>query len=386
MTGPRIRFFTSAYPKDAEDPAGRFVLEMAVALSTLGHDVSVESASGRCATPGVRVSGFGDASALYAPEGGGAAEQLARGGARRWLAAAGVQAAALARGLATRGRHTVSVGHWLVPSGPAAIAAGGRIVLYAHGSDLALLERLPCGRALAQSLDRRAHTVVAVSADLEARWRQLLGGPGRTEVHVAPMGVSTPCPDPAALERRLDAPLRPHVVVTVGRLVRQKGLDVLVRALAGRKDVTWLAAGEGPERDALAAQAARAGVDLRLLGTLGPGARDALLARGTVFVLPSRSVDGRAEGAPVSLREALVAGRVCIASQVGGVPEQAAAPALVCVPQESPGALRAALDAFLDDAPGRALAQREALEQGRALLWPQVIERHARLVLGPRSA
>jgi glycosyltransferase involved in cell wall biosynthesis len=382
MTAARVRFFTSAYPKDADDPAGRFILEMAVALSSLGHGVHVESASGRCATPGVCVSGFGNGNALYAPQGGGAAEQLARGGARRWLAAAAVQGAALARGLATRGQHTVSVGHWLVPSGPAAVVGGGRVVLYTHGSDLALLERLPGGRALARGLDRSAHALVAVSADLEGRWRALLGGPGRAEVHVAPMGVSPPRPDAEALERRLDAPLRRHVVVTVGRLVRQKGLDVLVRALEGRTDVTWLAAGEGPERQALAAQAGRLGVDLRLLGALGPGARDALLVRGTVFVLPSRGVDGRAEGAPVSLREALVAGRVCIASRVGGVPEQAAAPALVCVPPESPEALRAALDAVLDDASARALAERAAREEGRALLWSQVIERHARLVLG----
>jgi glycosyltransferase involved in cell wall biosynthesis len=382
MTAARIRFFTSAYPRDPEDPAGRFIFEMAAALATLGHGVSVESASGRCATPGVRVSGYGAGSALYAPGGGGAAEQLARGGARGWLAAAGVQGAALARGLSTRGQHTVSVGHWLVPSGPAAVAGGGRVVLYTHGSDLALLERLPGGRALARGLDRRADGLVAVSADLASRWRALLGGPGRAEVHVAPMGVSPPRPDSAALECRLGAPLRPHVVVTVGRLVRQKGLDVLVRALAGRSDVTWLAAGEGPEREALTAQAVRTGVDLRLLGALGPGARDALLARATVFVLPSRCVDGRAEGAPVSLREALVAGRACIASWVGGVPEQGAAPALVCVPPESPSALRAALDALLDDAPTRASAQRSALEQGRTLLWSHLIGRHACLLLG----
>ena len=157
---------------------------------------------------------------------------------------------------------------------------------------------------------------------------------------------------------------------------------MLVRALEGRTDVTWLAAGEGPEREALTAQAARARVDLRLLGALGPGARDALLARATVFVLPSRSVEGRAEGAPVSLREALVAGRVCIASRVGGVPEQGAAPALVCVPPESPSALRAALDAVLDDAPARALAERAALEQGRTLLWSHLIGQHARLLHG----
>ena len=375
----RVRLFTSAFPQRAGDPAGGFIAALSVALVERGHSVHVESASGAWAPPGVVVRGpWGDSGGLYSA--GSAAERLALGGVRAWLAAGRAQAALVARGWGCRGRADVTVGHWLVPSGPAALAAGGRVVLYAHGSDVALLERLPLGGSVARALDAGAQVVAPVSGDLARRWCALLGRAPHAHVRVAPMGVSPPVPDANALASLLTRPLRPHRVVTVGRLVRQKGLDVLLTALVGRDDVTWLAAGDGPERSRLQARAAALGVDLRLLGALTPGPRDALLAGATLFVLPSRVVEGRAEGAPVALREALASGVPCVASAVGGVPEQAPEPALTVVPPDQPAALRAAIDALLD-APGRrAEAAAAAGRVGDGLCWPSLIDHHLRVM------
>jgi len=375
----RVRLFTSAFPTHAGDPAGGFIAGLAEALFERGHSVHVESASGAWAPPGVVVRGPGSGGReLYAA--GSAAERLAQGGARAWLEAGHAQVALAARGWGCRGRADLSVGHWLVPSGPAALAAGGRVVLYAHGSDVALLERLPLGRVAARALDAGAQVVAPVSEDLARRWCALLGRTPHAQVRVAPMGVSPPAPDVHALSALLTRPVRPVRVVTVGRLVRQKGLDVLLTALVGRDDVTWLAAGEGPERARLQADAAAQGVDLRLLGALAPGPRDALLTSATVFVLPSRVVEGRAEGAPVALREALSCGLPCVATRVGGVPEQAPAPALTLVEPDQPTALRAALDGLLD-APGRrAEAAVVAARVGAGLRWPSLVAHHLRVM------
>jgi glycosyltransferase involved in cell wall biosynthesis len=375
----RVRLFTSAFPQRAGDPAGGFIAALSVALVARGHSVHVESASGAWAPPGVVVRGpRAGGSALYAA--GSAAERLALGGVRAWLAAGRAQAALTARGWACRGRSDVTVGHWLVPSGPAALAAGGRVVLYAHGSDVALLERLPMGGSFARALDAGAQVVAPVSEDLARRWCALLGRAPRAQVRVAPMGVSPPAPDAHALSALLTQPLRPHSIVTVGRLVRQKGLDVLLTALVGRDDVTWLAAGDGPERSRLQARATTLGVDLRLLGALTPRPRDALLASATLFVLPSRVVERRAEGAPVALREALASGVPCVASAVGGVPEQAPEPALTLVPPDQPAALRAAIDALLDVPTRHAEAAAAARDVGEAMLWPRAVTHHLRVM------
>jgi glycosyltransferase involved in cell wall biosynthesis len=55
-------------------------------------------------------------------------------------------------------------------------------------------------------------------------------------------------------------------VLFVGRLIQRKGLDVLLRAIAGveRRPVRLVVIGDGPERDALQALASELGLDDRV--------------------------------------------------------------------------------------------------------------------------
>jgi glycosyltransferase involved in cell wall biosynthesis len=139
---------------------------------------------------------------------------------------------------------------------------------------------------------------------------------------LVPNGVDlerAPAPHPrdrvrAVLGVRPDA----CAAVSVARLVPQKGLDVLLDALASAADGSnlelWLA-GDGPERAALEARAVRLGLvgRVRFLGR-----RDDvpdLLAAGDLFVLASRH-----ETTPIALLEAMAAGRACIATDVGDCP------------------------------------------------------------------
>ena len=110
-----------------------------------------------------------------------------------------------------------------------------------------------------------------------------------------------------------------RAVVSVGRLSREKGHDVLIDACAAldpalRRDATVVIAGDGPERGRLEARAAGAGVTLRCDGFQPDVAP--YYAAADVFVLPSRS-----EGSPNVLLEALAAGCPIVATGVGGVPE-----------------------------------------------------------------
>ena len=79
-----------------------------------------------------------------------------------------------------------------------------------------------------------------------------------------------------------------RVVLFVGRLIYYKGLPVLLNAMAGI-DGTLVLAGEGRDRGALEAQAARLGIAgrVRFLGDVPEGDLPAVYHACDVFVLPS---------------------------------------------------------------------------------------------------
>jgi glycosyltransferase involved in cell wall biosynthesis len=117
----------------------------------------------------------------------------------------------------------------------------------------------------------------------------------------------------------VDLPAEPTAVpdateiVAAGRLVPQKGFDLLIGAFAtvAHRHPDWRLTiwGEGPERDRLTALAAKRGLGgrVRLPGTSGtPGG---WLPGGSIFVLPSRF-----EGFPNALCEAMGAGYAAVAA------------------------------------------------------------------------
>jgi glycosyltransferase involved in cell wall biosynthesis len=108
----------------------------------------------------------------------------------------------------------------------------------------------------------------------------------------------------------------PPLFGCLARLDRVKGLDVLLDALAKVPDARVVIAGEGDERAALQGQAFALGISGRvdiLEWTDDPGS---LLTGCDGFVLPSR-----AEGFPLSILEAMLAGLPVVATDVGSVRE-----------------------------------------------------------------
>ncbi len=151
-------------------------------------------------------------------------------------------------------------------------------------------------------------------------------------------------PDPI---QRDDRP----VALTVARLDEQKGHRYLLEAAVQLPDVQFMLAGDGPLRSSLEEQVRTLDLEdrVKFLGHR-TDIRD-LLARCNVFVLPSLY-----EGLPLSVLEAMAAGKPVIATQVGGTAEAVLADKTgLLVPPADPTALVAAIRSVVSD---RALARR----------------------------
>jgi glycosyltransferase involved in cell wall biosynthesis len=146
----------------------------------------------------------------------------------------------------------------------------------------------------------------------------------------------------------------PGRIAFVGRLEEAKGVLELLDAVAILREthpgVLLELAGEG-DVDAIARRAHALGIGERVLvhGWCEPAARSRLLARASVFALPSH-----AEGSPMSLLEAMAAGCAVVATRVGGIPDAVRdGRDGLLVPPRDARALAIALARLLDD-PGLA--------------------------------
>ncbi len=153
-----------------------------------------------------------------------------------------------------------------------------------------------------------------------------LGASVRDKVHVVRCGVDTAVFQPASTPTTQDRP--PFTVLCIGTLYEVKGQTYLVEACrrlveAGVDVRAWLV-GEGQYRDRLAAQIDAAGLAGRvhLLGRRTRAEIADLLRQADVLAVPSvPTADGRREGIPVVLMEAMASGVAVVASDLSGIPE-----------------------------------------------------------------
>jgi len=155
---------------------------------------------------------------------------------------------------------------------------------------------------------RRATAIVANSAGLK---KLALAFDNESEISIIPNGVDIKRFTPA--ERSWE----PTRMLFVGRLVHQKGLDLLVKALRELRDLPWelTIVGDGVEREDL--QTSLDEYDLtERVHFVGWQRGDELLShyqRANLFVLPSRH-----EGMPNVILEAMACGLPVIASHIPG--------------------------------------------------------------------
>ncbi|WP_164743472.1 glycosyltransferase family 4 protein [Microbacterium sulfonylureivorans] len=246
-------------------------------------------------------------------------------------------------------------------------------VYYAHND----LPRGMSRREATRALDP-AGAVIAVSADLADRLSDRVSPAVAARIHVVENGVDTDAFRPPQ-RRSAGAPLR---IMFVGRVVPEKGPDVLLRAAAAlaREDVEIVIVGSQGFDSAAALSAYEQ--ELRTLAASVAGgvsfepfvdrsALPALLQSADIFIASSRW----AEPSGLTIGEAMATGLPVIASDIGGIPG-VLGEAGILVKADDDRALGEAIAALLDDDGRRArigaAARRRAEEHSWARSWGQL--------------
>lgn len=148
------------------------------------------------------------------------------------------------------------------------------------------------------------------------------------KVAVIHCGVDTTVFHPPAPDGSRNGHGAPFTILCTGTLHEVKGQTYLIEAcrlLAERgADVRCQLVGDGEDRHMLAHQIAEAGLQdrIQLLGLLTREGVAELLRQADVVVAPSVPTrNGRREGIPVVLMEAMASGRPVVASAISGIPE-----------------------------------------------------------------
>jgi glycosyltransferase involved in cell wall biosynthesis len=221
-----------------------------------------------------------------------------------------------------------------------------KVVMSAHGSDILL--PTPWNAKLLPYLLPRADAVTAVTQRIADR---ILAYPGvdPRKVHVIENGVDNEFWGAASYSPTY--PRSSPTIVTVGRLTRVKGHDVLIRTLAQIKqhvpDVKLVIAGDGESRKELEKLARSLGLAhaIEFIGYVSKERLRSVLQKAAVFVLPSRS-----EGMPLAMLEAMAVGVPTVATNVGGVPEVLTHGSGILVPPDNPVAMGEGITRVLRDA------------------------------------
>lgn len=246
--------------------------------------------------------------------------------------------------------------HYFYPDGVAAAMLGrgtGRpVVITARGTDLNLIPRYRLPRRLIRWAAGQAAALVTVCQALKDELVALGVDPAR--VTVLRNGVDlrrfSPPQDREQLRERLGA--GECRLLSVGHLIPRKGHDLVIEALTRLppRCRLWIA-GDGPERERLADQAARLGLGERV-AFLGAVPHDRLAeyygASDVVVLASSR------EGWANVLLESMACGTPVAATSVWGTPEVVTGPEAGRLASErTPAAIAQAIAAVLEGSPAR---------------------------------
>jgi phosphatidylinositol alpha-1,6-mannosyltransferase len=207
---------------------------------------------------------------------------------------------------------------------------GAPYVCWAHGEDIASARSSRELTWLMGRVFRSAGALIANSRNTASLLGEAGAPQGRIDVvhpGVDAMRFRPDLPGASALRERLSAGNPAALLLTVGRLQRRKGHDVMLQALA-RIDrratpVRYVIVGDGEERERLE----RLSADLRLdrcvqfVGVVPASDLPAYYAAADVFVHPNRIDAGDIEGFGIVFLEAAAAGLPVVAGDSGGVPE-----------------------------------------------------------------
>lgn len=223
-----------------------------------------------------------------------------------------------------------------IPEGVSARLAralgGAPYACWAHGEEIAYGQD---SRELGRLLRAAYRSASGVFANSRNTARLIVAaGIDPARVHVVYPGVDAErfrpdLPGAAELKRR-HAPAGEFLVVTVGRLQRRKGHDLVLQALAAiERDsppIRYLIVGEGEDRGRLERMAVDLGLQNRVTfaGAVAADQLPVVYAAADLFVHPNRTEKNDFEGFGLVFLEAAAAGVASIGGSSGGTPEAVA--------------------------------------------------------------
>ena len=249
-----VLFLAHSFPRDEGDAAGSFLLRLAKALVVEGVGVRVvapgaEGLAAHETLDGILVDRF-----RYAPRryetlayGGNMAAQVRDSWSARFTMV-GFLGSEFQAGVRARREQQPDLvhAHWWFPNGVAGswIARMGGIPLVTtlHGTDVRMARNIPVSRPAFRHVLQHSAAVTAVSRWLAEETQSIVSTKAPI---VAPMPVATDLFDVSSVPRV-------NRLLFVGRLMPQKGLDLLLEALAALPGEIGLdVIGDGPDRSAL---------------------------------------------------------------------------------------------------------------------------------------
>jgi glycosyltransferase involved in cell wall biosynthesis len=364
----------SSYPKYEGEVTAPFIEEIAAGIAARGHEVHVVLPKHRDMRRALVERKVHLHPYAYAPieqlNVWGYAEALAADVQVRSLVYLAAPLALTASTLVTmrvakRIQADIVHAHWVIPNGPPAALAAARLkrplVISLHGSDIYLPERHRWLRGSCAWALRRAATITACSGDL-ARRSIALGAPAE-RVNVIPYGADkeTFRPSEPNERQRLRAELGlakgETCLLAVGRLVRKKGFEVLIRALpqviAETGPVRLALVGQGDLWDELQTLAQEQSVEdyVWMPGAIERDRIPALFRSCDILSVPSvHDQKGNVDGLPNVVLEGMASGVAIVASDVAGIPQVIIPEETgLLVPEKDPVALASAIVRLIQD-------------------------------------
>ncbi|HEX3013184.1 MAG TPA: glycosyltransferase [Methanobacterium sp.] len=241
--------------------------------------------------------------------------------------------------------------HYVMPPGLIAVIcsmlSGTKTAITIHGSDIFVLARKPLLKSVIKFILKRSDYVFVVSDSLRENVLKLdiEGLEDKLSITYNAVDVERFKPDQTSTFKE-EVHINPQkpVVLFVGNLVWQKGVEYLIRAKEFMKvDAEIVIVGDGPLLEEL-----KAIVEFeKMEGITFTGARtdiEKIMPAADVVVVPSVS-----ESFGIVVLEAMASGKPVIATNVGGIPEVVNKETGVLVNPEDPVGLAEAIDKILED-------------------------------------
>lgn len=316
----RVLFLTHAFPRWTGDAAGSFILRLARALQNFGVEVSVLAPHGADLPTHDSIDGVEVVRFRYAPPAletlaytGTMAEQVRRSWTAR-LSLGSLMGAGFWRVLREQRRISPRLvhAHWWFPAGVVAAAtsrlSGVPFITTMHGSDVRLARSTGGAARALRWVMRASRATTTVSRWLAEEAHAMT--PDLAPPSVSPMPAATELFTPSG-KRGLDR------LLFVGRLNAQKGIELLLRAVAAMRARAQLdVVGDGPDAGSMQALASSLGLADRVTwhGALAQTALPDLYRRASALLVPSRD-----EGLGLVAVEAQLCETPVIAFDSGGL-------------------------------------------------------------------